>query len=881
MAAPPDKTTGGQAGVILQRGQAIDRFVVLGLVGRGGMGEVYAAYDPELDRKVAIKLLRARGDTADARTRLLREAQAIAKLRHASVVMVYDVGTFADGVFIAMEFVEGMTVGAWVHAGVRTWRETLAVYLAAGRGLAAAHAAGLVHRDFKPDNVMVTSEGQVRVMDFGLARQVAEAAAEADAARREIEGEAAASSAGEIDPGQDPDATMDLRRGKLAPDNLAKTTEKYLSVKLTQTGAMLGTPAYMAPEQFAVRPTDARTDQFSFCVALYEAIYDQKPFAGDSLTALMASVTSGLVTPQPAKTRVPGWIRKVLLRGLRTNPDERFPSMEALLAALETDPTVRLRRGAAAVALAGCLAAVVLTAGRSLGSGAVTCRGGAEHFAGIWEAGKEPTARKQAIRASFLKTGTPYAAKAFASVARLLDDYVDKWVRADVDACEATQVRGEQSGEVLDLRMACLQERLGSVRALTDLFANADEKTVENSVGAASALPPLDRCSDAASLKAVIKPPDDPATRERVRDLRTTLARFTALRDAGHCDDARRLEDGLIQGGRQVGYAPILAESLLAAAYLGDMCGDRDAMLDFYRESVSVALAARYDDVAASAALLFAGALADRSRQPTLARDWLRVGRGLLARLGERPQLEFWALTSEAHVLVADGRPAAAVERYRQAQQLMLRHLGPDSYETFVASLNLAVGLQSAGRYVDAVVMNGETRDGLVNLLGPEHPVVAMVSSNRGESLDYLGRYAEARADFSRAADIWRRAKADEMFLSFAFTGLGTALLGEGKTGDAVAPLEEALRIRVAKRLDPERLGETRFALARALWSRPGERERSRDLARQALMDYAQVKTPTAPIPDVAAWLRSPSTAAPAKGALAARTEDPSGSPDR
>jgi tetratricopeptide (TPR) repeat protein len=156
-----------------------------------------------------------------------------------------------------------------------------------------------------------------------------------------------------------------------------------------------------------------------------------------------------------------------------------------------------------------------------------------------------------------------------------------------------------------------------------------------------------------------------------------------------------------------------------------------------------------------------------------------------------------------------------------------------------------------------------------------------MVSSNRGESLDYLGRYAEARADFSRAADIWRRAKADEMFLSFAFTGLGTALLGEGKTGDAVAPLEEALRIRVAKRLDPERLGETRFALARALWSRPGERERSRDLARQALMDYAQVKTPTAPIPDVAAWLRSPSTAAPAKGALAARTEDPSGSPDR
>jgi tetratricopeptide (TPR) repeat protein len=880
MADPPDKTAGGQAGVILQRGQAIDRFVVLGLVGRGGMGEVYAAYDPELDRKVAIKLLRARGDTADARTRLLREAQAIAKLRHASVVMVYDVGAYADGVFIAMEFVEGMTAGAWVHAGPRAWRQTLDVYLAAGRGLAAAHAAGLVHRDFKPDNVMVTNEGQVRVMDFGLARQVAEAAAEADAARREVES-AAAGPAGNIDPNQDPDATMDLRRGKAAPDNLAKTTEKYLSVKLTQTGAMLGTPAYMAPEQFALRPTDARTDQFSFCVALYEAIYDQKPFTGDSLTALMASVTSGLVAPPPAKTRVPGWIRKVLLRGLRTNPDERFPSMEALLAALETDPTVRVRRAATGLALAAGLAAVVLTAGRSLGSGTVTCRGGAEHFAGIWEAGRGPSARKQDIRAAFLGTGAPYAAKAFASVTRLLDDYVEKWSRANLDACEATRVRGEQSDEVLDLRMACLQERVTNVRALTEVFASADEKTVENAVAAASALPPLDRCSDVASLRAVVKPPADPATQARVQSLRGDLARFTALRDAGHCAEAQGMEGNLLSSVRAVGYAPLLGEVLFASAELGDMCADQSRMFDLYRESVSVALAAHHDELAASAALMLSGKLADRLRQPVVARDWLRVGRGLLARLGSRPQLEAWALTAEANVFISEGQATAAVERYRQANQLKQRDLGRDNYDAVGGLLNLAVGLQAAGRYEEAVATDATARDAFVRVVGAEHPVVAMASSNRGESLDYLGRYSEARADFARAADIWRRSKADPGFVSYALTGLGTALLGEGKAGEAIAPLEEALRARVEKRFDAERLGETRFALARALWSKPAERDRARDLARQALADYAQVKTPTAPMPDVAAWLRAPSTEAPARDALAARTADPSGSPGR
>src|SRR6185312_791559 len=172
---PPSAPT-DTAAVPLARGASIGRYVVLGLVGRGGMGEVYAAYDPELDRKVAVKLLRVKAGNGvsltEGRQRTLREAQAIARLSHPNVVVVFDVGTFEEKVFIAMEFVDGNTVTYWLEQKPRTWREILDVFIAAGRGLIAAHEKGLVHRDFKPDNVMVGRDGQVRVMDFGLARQM-------------------------------------------------------------------------------------------------------------------------------------------------------------------------------------------------------------------------------------------------------------------------------------------------------------------------------------------------------------------------------------------------------------------------------------------------------------------------------------------------------------------------------------------------------------------------------------------------------------------------------------------------------------------------------------------------------------------------------------
>src|SRR5688572_8114952 len=349
----------GQA--TLARGASIGRYVVLGLVGRGGMGEVYAAYDPELDRKVAVKLLRVKPGAgvslAEGRQRTLREAQAIARLSHPNVVVVYDVGTFEEKVFIAMEFLDGNTAGYWAQVERRTWQEVLKVYVAAGRGLAAAHDKGLVHRDFKPENVMVGRDGQVRVMDFGLARQVSEKpAAEKPVAPVVGEGTStmvtqriAVNSSQSGVPQPVDGSTLVLNgvgTGLPTNDDMLTSNSAMFDHRLTRTGAMMGTPAYMAPEQFRGIATDARTDQFSFCIALYEALYGERPFAGNTLMALTTNVVNGRIREAPPNSNVPAWIRKILLRGLRVSPDERYPGTSELLDALAKNPAVARRRAA-------------------------------------------------------------------------------------------------------------------------------------------------------------------------------------------------------------------------------------------------------------------------------------------------------------------------------------------------------------------------------------------------------------------------------------------------------------------------------------------------------------------------------------------------------
>ncbi|MCA9662380.1 MAG: serine/threonine protein kinase, partial [Myxococcales bacterium] len=289
------------------RPSRVDRFELQRELGVGGMGAVYAAHDPRLDRVVALKILQRAGGGVEAGQRLLREAQAMARLRHPNVVQVYEAGTHGGQVYIAMELIEGGTLGEWMRGRPRPWREVREVMLAAGRGLAAAHAAGLVHRDFKPGNVLMDVDGQPRVSDFGLARGAEEEEAVADEA----------------------EVTAEISRGGL------------LDVVLTRTGAVLGTPAYMSPEQFRGEPTTPRSDQFAFCVVVWEALAGQRPFVAETAGGLLAKVEAGAIT-RPRGVRIPRRVRRILERGMSPAPGDRFPSMKALLAELGR---VRYRHG--------------------------------------------------------------------------------------------------------------------------------------------------------------------------------------------------------------------------------------------------------------------------------------------------------------------------------------------------------------------------------------------------------------------------------------------------------------------------------------------------------------------------------------------------------
>ena len=303
------------------------------------MSTVYRAYDPELDRQVALKLVDGfDGSDPDDAARLVREARAMAKISHPNVAAVYDVGLVDDAVFIAMELIEGPTLDEWTGACPRPWAEVLRMYLLAGRGLAAAHDAGLVHRDFKPDNVMVGPDDRPRVLDFGLARPAAsddddELLMPDEDSLIVPSGKGLAQYQAEYVRAQGlaADASSSAPRSALA--GRADISGSFdLGVDVTRNGVITGTPAYMSPEQHLGDLGGPASDQFSFCVALWEALYRRRPFEGESYFEIADAIVAGRVVEPPANAHVPGWIRNVLERGLASFPEQRHPSMRSLLA---------------------------------------------------------------------------------------------------------------------------------------------------------------------------------------------------------------------------------------------------------------------------------------------------------------------------------------------------------------------------------------------------------------------------------------------------------------------------------------------------------------------------------------------------------------------
>ncbi|HEY5924839.1 MAG TPA: serine/threonine-protein kinase [Kofleriaceae bacterium] len=500
----------------LVRGSLVDRYVILGTLGRGGMGVVYKAFDPDLDRPIALKLVAVGNgsDADDSRARLVREAKTLAQLSHPNVVAVHDVGSHDRDVFVAMEFVAGRTLRAWLQDN-HSPRDILAVFRAAGAGLAAAHRLGIVHRDFKPENVMVGDDGRVRVLDFGLARP----------GQRSV----ARPSLPSISAGQDAD--------------------------LTRAGAIMGTPAYMAPEQDLGNEVDGRSDQFSFCASLYEALYRQRPFLGYTYAEIADRRLAGEVQPVSRVRGVSSRIRRALLRGLRVDPAERNASMDALLVELG-GPRKRTKLALAALALttlgAGGWATWVTT--HEAPSTDELCATSASEIERIWN-----PARRAALIKSFERLGARDTAL---QVTDRFDRYAADWTSRRAGVCkqmvDGDRVRNHD--DHVSSRMQCLRSRLIKLDATVTVMIEAPTEPIVKRAGeVVDELPPLAPCDGNDSTPVVTDEIRDrwtPVVKELV-EAQTALA-------TGKLEEAERLARQVVERAKAIDdVEPIAAAMML------------------------------------------------------------------------------------------------------------------------------------------------------------------------------------------------------------------------------------------------------------------------------------------------------------------------------
>jgi tRNA A-37 threonylcarbamoyl transferase component Bud32/tetratricopeptide (TPR) repeat protein len=749
----------------LAPGTTLHRYMILSRLGSGAMGVVYAAYDPELDRKVALKLLHPRGGTTlDSKVRLMREAKALARLSHPNVVAVHDVGTFGDRVFLAMEFIDGKTLGAWLkeQPAPRPWREVLALMHKAGEGLAAAHVAGLIHRDFKPDNVLIAHDGRVRVLDFGLAR-----------------------SSSEI-------SHQDLERDPAAAAVLASVSSERRersqieNAMLTRTGALVGTPAYMSPEQHLGQDTDHRSDQFSFCVALHQALYGTRPFAGERMSNLTFQVLQGKVSAPPAGTTVPTWLRRIVLRGLSVDPALRYPGMPELLADLDRHSGGGKRRRGLFLASAALIGLGLWLGLRATAGAPPLCRSALVHLRGTWD---EP--RSAALEAAFRTSNLPYAAATWASVRPTLELYAHRWALTHTAACEDTRIRGEKSEQALDLRMACLERRRLELFELTEVFLSGDTAAIANASEGVSGLGDIAACDDIAALTAIVAPPTGQLA-AAVQRVNADVARASALDLAARWTDAERLTTAAIADPAALAYPPLQAAALRVHARVQRHLGaPAEAALSL--QSATQAAARGRDDRAAADAwidlLYIAGA---DLNQPELTRAYslaaddavLRSGNdplqrarvdatifGAQIRLGTpdlaagKHALDYFQADPDAdpnlHHSLLNGLAVVHRERrefaearglYERARALGHSHYGADHPSNGAVLSNLAVLALDEDRLDDA--------RGFADQAAAVRRVLPANHLDHADTEECYAAIAAARHDHLRAADHYRRALA-------------------------------------------------------------------------------------------------------------------------
>jgi tetratricopeptide (TPR) repeat protein/predicted Ser/Thr protein kinase len=722
----------------------IGRFTLIKRIGAGGMGEVYAAYDEQLDRKVAIKLVRPDADPG-ASQRLVREAQVLARLSHPNVVQVYEVGTIADRVFLAMEFIRGQTLRDWLGQQdavpePQRWRRVLDTFLAAGRGLAAAHAAGLVHRDFKPDNVLIGADGRVCVADFGLAR-VASASlvvgATLDAA-----------------PDAAPEAMPDTAPGPARRASaVAQPTDS-----LTRSGTLMGTPAYMSPEQWHGRPSDSRSDQFSFCVALYEALYGIHPFAAGERAKLRERVIAGGCKEPAETTLVPAHIWTILQRGLAAAPADRCPDMDSLLDALSEDPRQRWRRRTAAMLL--------LATGALIGGGGIALHAASES---LWDpcahAGDSVTAIwspdvAAQVRDAFETTPAPYARTQWEILRPRIDAYANTLWAARQASCETPMSDAPGTGLVERTRQ-CLDTREEHLSVLLDELRRADASVVERSAAAVAALPLIASCEDREGPPPALQPPPQ-AEAQQVRAIQNALARARMQHLLGHRQQALALAWAQLVAAERLTYEPVRAEALHQAGFISSRDGGShddvaraEAMLN---DALDLAESNRHDDLVTQIWLDLALLGRRHHTDFTLAHAWIRRALATSRRLGDpvaRDHQQSRALSLRGALFHQEGELEAAERDHLEALALIADLPGVSPLARARALQELAITLRARGRLVEALSAFQQALAIQKAELGDGHPGIARLRYDMASAVSESGDIEGARKLLHQALETW------------------------------------------------------------------------------------------------------------------------------
>ncbi|MEM6992374.1 MAG: serine/threonine-protein kinase [Myxococcota bacterium] len=747
----------------------VGRYIIVEQLGAGGMGAVYTAYDPELDRRVALKVLHRAGSGATdsaGRTRLLREAQAIARVSHPNVVVVHDAGVAeVDGqlqVFLAMERIEGKTLRAWMTESPhdKAWRRgacverALEVLVGAARGLAAAHAAGIIHRDFKPENVLLGDDGAVVVADFGLARRVGTDVVE--------------------------------------PASAGSERVPVLDTRVTATGALLGTPAYMSPEQFRGDDLDARTDQFSFCATAFEVLFGVRPFEGDSTPAITISVLNGSIRETPSHPPVPDRVVAALRRGLAVEREDRFASMEDVLHALDLPRSrVPARVGWGAVGVLGIgTAAWAARAPEPVDP----CDGGRARMAASWN-----DDARAGVTAALVDPAHPYTQQVADSALAGLQDYADAWRAAHRDACESTHVRHEQTDTMLDARMACLDRRLAGFDAAVEELASTETRAAQQAIQLVDALPTLSLCSDLAALKAAVPPPTDPEGRARVADARKKIDAASAKAGLHRFADALAMLEQTVEETTDLDYLPLRAELTAAIGNVQWRVDQEKESITTLREAIWLAQEAGLDEVVRDAAIDLATVVGAIDSDHEQALTWLRLAEATAKRIGLTPQMEASILRSRAWVLAEWQHSADAIDISLQALAVLdeLPQRGAVQRLRVLSTLGGAYG--RSGKLRDAESAFREARAGIVKVYGNRHPEMIGAQRNLGNTLAALNEIEEARECLEDAKTIALTVpNLPKGSLAGIHNSLGNLALGEHDPERAYTDLSEALRLREA-----------------------------------------------------------------------------------